>query len=168
MNGALILGIDPGLDGAMALVDLQSGELVEVWDIPTLALKRREIDAYRIAARIDEIAFRLTEAWIETPTPRPGQAVQSIASSLRTFGILAGLVMANFIPLHEVAASAWKRGFKIPPGGDKDESRKAASVLWPRSTDQWPAKKDHDRAEAALIARHGQQAFQRALQGEAA
>jgi hypothetical protein len=166
MSGDLVLGIDPGLNGAMALVDLQTGALVDVWDIPTLTTKRREIDGYTLAARIDELAGRLVEAWIETPTPRPGQGLQQTVASLRTFGILAGLVMANFIPLHEVAPSAWKRAMHVT--GDKDEARKAASTCWPHCAGQWPAKKDHDRAEAALIARYGQQLFARTLAGEAA
>jgi hypothetical protein len=157
MSGDLILGVDPGLDGALALVDAVSGELVEVWDIPTLALKRRELDAYRLAARLDELGARIAAAWIESPTPRPGQGLAQTSQSMRTFGVLVGLICANFIPLHEVAPSTWKSRMKVT--GDKDEARKAATVLWPTATGEWPAKKDHDRAEAALIAAYGRRQF---------
>lgn len=156
--GDLILGIDPGLDGAVALLDVHSGELVEVFDVPTLQLKnRRELDEYGLARIVDEWSPQVTEAWIEDAWPRPGEAATLAFQFGRNFGQMRGIVCANFIPLHVVVPAVWKRVMKVT--GDKDESRKVASVTWPTQSGRWPAKKNHGRAEAALVAAYGRRQF---------
>lgn len=158
MSGDLILGLDPGLDGALALVDLLSGDLVEVWDVPTLQLKnKRELDAYRLANLIDEQASRIEEAWIERVWPFPGEANTLSFQFGMVAGLIRGVVCANFIPLHDVPPASWKRAMGVT--GDKDESRQAASIRWPRGAERWPAKKHHGRAEAALIAAYGRRQY---------
>jgi len=158
MAGALILGIDPGLSGALALVDIYTGALVDVIDVPVLALKNgREIDEYRLAAQVDQWAPNLTEAWIERVHSMPGEGVSASFTFGRGYGELRGIVCANFVPLHDVGAAIWKRAMGV--AGDKDESRKAASALWPSQAHRWPAKKDHGRADACLIAVYGRRKF---------
>jgi crossover junction endodeoxyribonuclease RuvC len=154
----LICGIDPGLDGALALVDLHTGDLVNVYDTPTLTLKNgREIDGYKLAAQVDQWSPNLTEVWIERVSARPGEGVSSSFTFGRGYGELCGIVYANFIPLRSVGAAMWKRGMGVT--GDKDESRKAASAIWPTQEWRWPLKKHHGRAEAALIAVYGRRKF---------
>jgi crossover junction endodeoxyribonuclease RuvC len=154
MSGDLILGIDPGLNGAVALVDLLSGELVEVGDVPVLQLNsKREFDVYRFAGLIDCYASRIEGGWIERVWSFPGEAGSLSFQFGAVYGALRGVVCANFIPLHDVPPATWKKAMGVK--GDKDESRQAASLLWPRLSDQWPAKKHHGRAEAALIAAYG-------------
>lgn len=158
MSGDLILGIDPGMNGAFALVDLLSGDLMGVWDFPVLQLKaKRELDVYSFARLIDCYAGRVEDAWIERVWSFPGEAGSLSFQFGAVYGALRGVVCANFIPLHDVPSSVWKKAEGVK--GDKDESRQAASVRWPRASDQWPAKKHHGRAEAALIAAYGRRLY---------
>jgi hypothetical protein len=167
MSGDLILGIDSGKRGDLALVDLHTGDLVNVIDIPILQLKNKKVvDAYQLAAMIDEQAAHITEAWIERVWSRPGEgSVQAFDFGL-VYGLLRGIVSANFIPLKEVLPAVWKRGAGVT--GDKDESRQAASLRWPTETGRWPNKAHHGRAEAALIADYGRRQFLREHGQEAA
>lgn len=160
MSRDLILGIDPGLDGALAFVDLATGELVEIYDVPTLQLKnKRELNEYELGRLVDDFAGRVMDAWIERAWPRPGEAATLSFQFGAVYGALRGVVCAGFIPLHEALPATWKRAMHVT--GDKDESRKAAGILWPAEVGRWPAKKHHGRAEAALIAAYGRRVFLR-------
>ena len=154
----LILGVDPGLDGALALIDLHNGDLVDVFDMPVLQLKaKRELDEYGLARIIDQHAALLTDAWIERVWSMPGEGVVQAFAFGAAYGQLRGVICANFIPLHDVVPTVWKRAVGV--AGDKDESRKAASIQWPDQTGRWPAKKHHGRADASLIAAYGRRQF---------
>lgn len=160
MSGDLILGIDPGLSGALALVDAVSGELVALFDMPVFSLSSgHKIDEYKLARLVDEFGPRVIEAWVEQITPRPGQGVVGVKTSAVGYGLVRGVVVANFIPLHDVAPASWKRAMKV--SGDKDEARQAATSYFPKSADRWPLKKHDGRAEAALIAAFGRRHFVR-------
>jgi crossover junction endodeoxyribonuclease RuvC len=70
---------------------------------------------------------------------------------------LSGVVSALGIQTHLVAPSRWKKHFRL--SADKDEARGLALRLWPNS-EHFSRKKDHGRAEAALIARYGAEEVQ--------
>lgn len=154
MPADLVLGIDPGLNGALALVEIGTGRLVEVYDMPVLTLKsKRELDGYKLAHIIDSHAHEIAEVWIERVWSMPGEgAVQGFAFG-EVYGLLRGVCMASFLPLHEVVPTVWKKAAGVK--GEKDESRKVASVRWPLQSSLWPLVKHHGRADAALIADHG-------------
>jgi crossover junction endodeoxyribonuclease RuvC len=63
-----------------------------------------------------------------------------------------GVVAASGVPLHLVSPSKWKRLFGLD--ADKERSRALALRLWPARSDLFGPKKDHGRAEAALLARY--------------
>ena len=154
MPADLILGIDPGLNGALALVEAGSGRLVEIYDTPVLALKsKRELDGYKLAHIIDSHAHEIAEVWIERVWSMPGEgALQALAFG-DVYCLLRGVCMASFLPLHEVVPTVWKKAMGVK--GDKDEGRKAASILYPAQADRWPLIKHHGRADAVLIASYG-------------
>jgi crossover junction endodeoxyribonuclease RuvC len=52
-----------------------------------------------------------------------------------------------------VSPAVWKKHFKLP--ADKEASRALALPLFPATAEHFARKKDHGRAEAALIARYG-------------
>lgn len=154
MTADLVLGVDPGLSGALALVELSTGALVDVLDMPVHRIgSKHALAEYELARVLDDLAARIVEAWLETPTPRPGQGVQSIATSLRNYGVLRGIIVANFVPVHDVAPATWKRAAKL--SADKDESRAMAQRMFPGFADRFVRKGDDGRAEAVLIAAHG-------------
>lgn len=153
MAADLILGIDPGLNGALALLPLVGPGITELYDMPVLTLKRRELDAYRLASIIDGHAHEIAEVWLERVWSRPGEgAIQGFAFG-EVYGLIKGVCCASFLPVHEVAPVKWKRTMGVT--GDKDESRKAASVMFPACSDRWPLVKHHGRADAVLIAAFG-------------
>lgn len=152
MNRA-ILGIDPGLSGALALYDPDE-ESLEIFDIPTLQMKtKRVLDEYALARIIDNWSARIGSVWLEQVGVRPGEGAVGAFTFGRGYGALRGICAANFLTIHDVTPQVWKAALRVK--GDKDESRQRASALLPRQAHQWPLKKHDGRAEAALIAIHG-------------
>jgi crossover junction endodeoxyribonuclease RuvC len=66
--------------------------------------------------------------------------------------MVCGVIAASGVPLHLVSPSKWKRHFGL--GSDKEKSRALALRLWPGRSDLFGKKKDHGKAEAALLARY--------------
>ena len=151
-----ILGVDPGLGGALAFLDA-SGAL-EIFDMPVHRLKRggkakREIDRYELA-RIVDAHGPVTHAFVEQVGAMPGQGVTSMFQFGRSLGIVEGVLSAGFIPTDYVAPRKWRSGLGVRAG--KDGSRARASALMPGHAGLWTRVKDDGRAEAALIALYGQ------------
>jgi crossover junction endodeoxyribonuclease RuvC len=149
-----ILGIDPGLGGALALLT-SLGDFT-VTDMPVLEIERggkskRELDIGALAARICEMAP--THAVIERVGARPGQGVTSMFAFGRGVGQFEGVIAACRVPVSYVSPPTWRRAMSVPPG--KDGSRLRASQLLPAYAERWRRAKDDGRAEAALIALWG-------------
>lgn len=142
-----ILGIDPGLSGAVAFYFPSRPTLIASDDVPVAG---DEVDAATLAQRIRQIAP--TVAVIENVHAMPKQGVVSMFRFGRAFGAVLGVVAALGIPAHLVAPGRWKRHFRL--ASDKEDSRALALRLWPTS-EQFSRKRDHGRAEAALLARYG-------------
>lgn len=142
-----IMGIDPGLSGAVAFYSPSAPDRIAVDDTPVAA---GEVDAATLSARIRQMAP--TVAVIELVGARPGQGVVSMFNFGRATGVVTGVVLACGVPLHRVASGRWKKHFRLD--SDKENARALALRLWPTSG-HFSRKKDHGRAEAALIARYG-------------
>jgi hypothetical protein len=69
----------------------------------------------------------------------------------RAVGAIEAVVALCAIPMILVEASAWKRRLHLP-GKDKEAARQKALQLFPAQHLLLARKKDHGRAEAALIA----------------
>ncbi len=153
---ALILGIDPGLGGALALLTSE-GMLIDLADMPVLAdgaAGRRAINAPLLAARVR--AWGAGLAYVEFVGARPGEGPVGAFSFGRCRGVIEGTLGALAIPVEMVAPAWWKRRVGIPPGPDKkDAARSEAIRRWPGKADLFARVKDDGRAEAALIAAAG-------------
>ena len=108
-----ILGIDPGLSGALALYDVDGS--LEVVDIPTLQLKKRVIDEYALARIIDDWSPRIREVWLEQVGTRPGEGAVGAFTFGRGYGLIRGICAASFPPrggqtLPMSSATAWMIG----------------------------------------------------------
>lgn len=147
-----ILGIDPGLGGAIAVLT-EAGELVAVHDMPTLldgAKGRRAVNPALFAAIVFQT--HATRAFCELVGPRPGEGAVGAFGFGRTRGIIEGVLAAVGVPLEMIAPPVWKRVSNIAPGREnKDSARSAAISLWPSQAALFARKCDCDRAEAALI-----------------
>lgn len=151
-NARYILGIDPGLSGAMAFLPLTLPSLVTVDD---LAVAGDALDAASIADRIAQM--RPDIAVIEQVGAMPKQGVSSTFKFGRAYGTVIGIVGALDIPIHYVTPSRWKKHFRLP--AEKEAARALALRLWPGTADRFSRKKDAGRAEAALIARFAAETF---------
>jgi crossover junction endodeoxyribonuclease RuvC len=152
----IVCGIDPGLSGGVAFLDTAAGAVLDVADMPTLALTRggknkREVDMHALARLIAE--RRPGHAFVEQVGAMPGQGVSSVFAFGKSFGIAMGVLAATGIPMTFVAPIAWKRALRVPAA--KDGARARASQLLPAAAHLWPLVKHDGRAEAALIGIYG-------------
>lgn len=150
-----ILGIDPGLSGACALVSPKGVQ--HVIDMPTIEVAvnkktRRVLDIYNLARWLDVQAVDL--AVLEDVGVRPGEGAVGAFKFGRCMGVAEGIVAANLISVRYVPPSVWKRALGLE-GQDKDASRRMASQIFPASSHLWPLKKHDGRAEATLLAYYG-------------
>jgi crossover junction endodeoxyribonuclease RuvC len=147
----VVLGIDPGIRGGLAIVRLfESGpRLIDAIDIPTVGTGAKE--------RVDILALRTWllghspyQAFIERAQAMPGQGSSSGFKYGRAVGSIEAIVAACEIPFEIVEPSVWKRALRLP-GKDKEIARQRAIQMFPHAHDLLARRKDHGRAEAALI-----------------
>lgn len=154
MTAGLVLGVDVGNSGGLALVT-PAGELVAVEPMPTLndgPKGRPTINAALLA----DLVRRWTpaSAFVELIGPRPGEAAGGAFSFGRARGLVEGTLAAQGIPARMVAPAVWKRCVGIPAGreGAKDLARAEAVRRWPSMAERFAAKGSDGLAEAGLIA----------------
>lgn len=138
-----LLGIDPGKQGALAVLDAAEWQ-VTTHDMPDTIGGRRDL--------LSEIG-RVDVAWVERPFYPRMIGVTNAAKIAEGFGILLACLDFAGIPTRLVDPSAWKKNMRL--GSDKAASRQLASMTWPDCADQWKLAKHDGRAEAALIALYG-------------
>jgi hypothetical protein len=153
MNVNRIVGIDPGVNGAIVEMSAQ-GEILQIHDMPTLqdgTKNRRAINAPLLAAII--FKSHATKAYCELVGPRPGEGAVGAFGFGRSRGVIEGVLAACGVPVTMVAPPVWKRAAGIAAGKEnKDSARAVAIARWPTQAELFARKMDIDRAEAALIA----------------
>lgn len=153
----IYLGIDPGLDGAIAYVGTDP-HVVHVVDTPTLTVtssagSRRE---YNLAEMRNLLTlYHVDMAFVEKVHSMPGQGVRSMFTMGAGYGAWLGLLAGLQIPTTLVTPQRWKKVMLADQGQDKDASRLRAIQLFPTEAAYFARKKDDGRAEAALIAEYG-------------
>lgn len=93
---------------------------------------------------------------IEKVGSMPKQGVSSTFKFGRSYGEIIGVVAAHKLRMDFVPPGVWKRTFGLSK--DKDASRLKAMELFPQLRDRLTRKKDHNRAEALLIAEYARRA----------
>lgn len=147
----IYIGIDPGLSGAVAARYCASDYVV--FDMPIFDGDRREIDPRRLRHMIARLlAGREAYVMLERAGARPGEGVSSSWRNGATWGATYATVLSLDLPVTVVSPAVWKRRLEI--SSDKEMVRKRAGELLPAAADQWPLKKHHGRAEAALLAHY--------------
>ena len=163
----VIVGIDPGINGAAAAlhpVDRDGEEFIsDAIDLPTMSDgSKSQIDEVRFSRWLALVGA--THAVIENVRPMPSipgkDAVRRSmgAASAFRFGMAVGQLRAAVrlagIEPEFAEPSVWKRYFALS-GPDKEQSRQLALRLFPGSGYLLRRKKDHQRAEAMLLAKWG-------------
>jgi crossover junction endodeoxyribonuclease RuvC len=150
---ATILGIDPGLSGALAFLGPDG---LVIRDMPVLTVgKKREIDEIELARLIDA-AGPITHAFLEQVGTRPGEGAVGAFAFGRGYGLIRGLLRAAFVPISDVTPQKWQRAVGIKAGAGKDAARALAKEKFQRDAGLFARVKDDGRADAALIALWGQ------------
>lgn len=153
MAANLFLGIDPGLNGAIAILHAD-GSMHSVEDMPTLlrgkGTVKREVDAAGLAHLLRPIASEIQMAVVEKVGAMPQQGSASTFSLGHSYGTATAVIAALGIPLQLVAPVTWKKRMALTR--DKEHARATAIHLWPAAP--LSRKKDADRAEALLMARY--------------
>lgn len=149
-----VLGIDVGLNGAIAIVS--DGQLVELHDMPTVSLERnnktkRMVNAAELARLIRQ--GKPDCAYLERLNAMPGQGVSSMFSMGQSLGVVLGILAALDIPTTTIPPRTWQKALDVPQG--KDGSRYRASQLFPAHADKFARVKDDGRSDATLIAAYG-------------
>jgi crossover junction endodeoxyribonuclease RuvC len=90
-----VLGIDVGLNGAIALTD--GSKLLELHDMPTLSLERNNKTKRMVNASALHLIIRSAQAdaaYLERLNAMPGQGVTSMFSMGQSLGVVLGVLAA--------------------------------------------------------------------------
>ena len=145
-------GIDPGINGAIAILDFQK-HLMHLWDTPVTLTHtgdkiRKRVDPKGAADAL--CTFPIDKALIEKVHSTPNDGHVGAFTFGKATGLMIGLLEGLDIPWWEVSPGKWKKDLRVP--SDKELSKDRASQLFPHCVNAWKLKKDHDRSEAALLA----------------
>ena len=150
------IAIDPGLTGAIAAID-DNAQLVLCTDLPVISDNRLKwIDSNDLTGLFLEcLQGRPARISLERSQAMPRQGV----SSTFTTGVVTGSILAACqriaVPLTLVTAAVWKRSMGLD--SSKAVSLDKARLQFP--TADLDRKKDHNRAEALLLAEYSRRTF---------
>ena len=136
------VGIDPGLSGAIAVVD-SDYQLVDVIDMPNLA----GLVSYDI---VREYIAKWNPAHIAIETLTILNNQKGAVTMGRNYGRLD--VAVDLWPVTRFRPQDWGRTVGRPAGTDKKWALARVRELWPDKRDLFARAKDDGRADAALIA----------------
>jgi crossover junction endodeoxyribonuclease RuvC len=145
------LGVDCGLSGALAVVETINGipTLVDVIDMPIIGSGAKA--RVNVLAVVEWIRRHAPSAcYLERAQAMPKQGASSGFIYGRSVGAIESAVMLCEVPLSIVEPSTWKRSLRFN-GGDKEGARQRAIELFPQQHAFLARRKDHGRAEAALL-----------------
>lgn len=148
----MIIGIDPGLGGAVACLDYQRGHhIISVPLVQKTYGKGNQIHAAALADYIRSYSSNGAVVAIERVASSPQMGVASAYRFGHTAGVIDGIVQALKLPVTYVRPQVWKKHFGLLKKS-KDASRTLALERFPELAEYMQRKKDADRAEALLIA----------------
>jgi hypothetical protein len=157
-SGSYVLGIDPGLRGAVVALDIRSRAPVrwyrfECEQIPGRHFINRAVYVagfHKFASDCD-LAYPVRRAFVEEPLPFTISKA-TLANQHQTLGRIEATLGLLLIPAIRIAPQSWQRYYGLI-GKGKRESVEVATSLMPELGKL--RVKDSDIAEAALIGRFG-------------
>ena len=150
-----IIGIDPGLSGAIAI--LKNNKVMNIMDMPVMSegkKNKRQLNSALLVSLIKEniIEGEEVSVVVEQVNAMPGQGVTSMFNFGQTFGAIKGICAALELPIFFVRPSKWKKHFELI-NSSKDSSRTKAIEMYPSMAENLSKKKDVNKSDAILIAR---------------
>jgi crossover junction endodeoxyribonuclease RuvC len=151
----IIIGIDPGLSGGIAVLD--NNRVLELFDMPVMAdgkKNKKQLNSALLAKLIKESTSNNSESAVivEQVNAMPGQGVTSMFNFGQTFGAIKGICATLELPIFFVRPSKWKKHFELI-NSSKDASRTKAIEMYPHLAEKLSKKKDVNKSDAILIAR---------------
>jgi crossover junction endodeoxyribonuclease RuvC len=151
----IIIGIDPGLSGAIAV--LEDNKVKNIFDMPVMAegkKNKRQLNSAQLSKLLKENIGNNEDTVIvvEQVNAMPGQGVTSMFNFGQTFGAIKGITAALELPIFFARPAKWKKHFELI-NSSKDASRTKAIEMYPSLSDQLSKKKDVNKSDAILIAR---------------
>ncbi|KAK9817629.1 hypothetical protein WJX74_007556 [Apatococcus lobatus] len=167
----LLIGVDPGITGAVAAVLLNhdtasktvaqqlQAAAVSISDMPVTELHihkrtRREtcpVGLTQLVRQLQAGDQSSIHAVMELPAPNALNGKQSWYGCGHAYGTCKGVLLALGVQVHTVTGRLWKSHLALN-GLGKEGSRLLALDLFPQAAKLISRKKDHGRAEALLIA----------------
>lgn len=171
MSKTYLVGIDPGMKGAIAV---RCGSTVKIYDIPTTkdVNGKTEVDFRKLAEIVKSIADLKTDGVRIFVVCEMSQGMAFTSNAVRSahhddsitawkkgynYGVIKTMFHAYNLPFTATPQpSVWKRDLKLSDGKliyhqKKEKSRQEAIRLFPELKEQLKRVKDSDRAEALLL-----------------
>ena len=150
-----IIGIDPGLSGAIAV--MHDKKVINIYDMPVMAegkKNKRQLNSSQLVNIIKENINKNEETIVvvEQVNAMPGQGVTSMFNFGQTFGAIKGVCAALKLPIFFVRPSKWKKHFELI-NSSKDASRTKVIEMYPTLSGQLAKKRDVNKSDAILIAK---------------
>ena len=151
-----IIGIDPGLSGAIAI--LENNKIVSIFEIPVMSegkKNKRQLNSAQLVKLLKDNISKNEEVSVvvEQVNAMPGQGVTSMFNFGQTFGSIKGICAALNLPIFYVRPAKWKKHFELI-NSSKDASRTKVIEMYPSISTRLSRKKDVNKADAILIARY--------------
>jgi len=163
-----VMGIDPGLSGAIAFFKLeyknrQYQTICEaVYDMPTMrgSTFKKSVRVTKISEWMNEYGFMY--GFLEKVGAMPKQGVTSMFTFGRGVGMLEATLQLKEVPYNYVTPQSWKREFDLIGKPKEAALERAANLV--RGCDVELSKKSHTgRADAMLIGLYGAQKIMEAV-----
>ena len=154
-----VAGVDPGLDGAIAVLDEERH--LEVFDVPTMKARSRgrEINLPALKQIVfGSIVVPIKAVFIERNSSRPNEGSAAGRKGGLVEGVLLGAFAMHDTKVNRVPPGVWKKRMRLTR--DKEYSRTRAIEEFPEYHELFKLKKHHNRAEAALLALYGLEELQ--------
>ena len=150
-----IIGIDPGLSGAIAV--MHDKKVMNMYDMPVMAEGKKNKRQLNSSQLVNIIKENINEdedtiVVVEQVNAMPGQGVTSMFNFGQTFGAIKGVCAALRLPIFFVRPSKWKKHFELI-NSSKDASRTKVIEMYPTLSGQLAKKRDVNKSDAVLIAK---------------
>ena len=150
-----IIGIDPGIQGALAILDNE--KVIDIVDLPVMSegkKNKRQLNGAYLSDYLKKHILNIenTVVVVEQVNAMPGQGVTSMFNFGQTFGVIKGICAALKIPIYFVRPSKWKKHFDLIRSS-KDASRTKVIEMYPSLSNLLSKKKDVNKSDAILIAK---------------
>lgn len=141
-----IIGIDPGRNGAIARADFSDplAPIVMVWDMPP--------DVHQLQEIINACT-PVALAVVEKPFAPRAVGTSNAFKMGEGYGALKAVLTMSGVRIEIVQPAKWKSALAVEK--DKNAAIRRATEFFPDYGHLWSRAKDHDRAEAAMLAHYG-------------